>query len=228
VLEVREALPSEYTEVGDLTAGAYLAEGFAGADYAQTLRDVASRAAEAVVLVAVLDGDLVGAVTVATRGGPYAENAEPGDAVMRMLVTDPAARGHGVGTALVQAALDRARQDGCTVMRLSTQEVMKAAHRIYERAGFTRTPERDWRPEPDLLLWTYELPLVYCGFCGEPRSGHRGEPRSGHRGEPGVPHEGHLEPPRYCTRCRRRMVVQVTPSGWTATCVEHGTTEAVT
>lgn len=32
-----------------------------------------------------------------------------------------------------------------------------------------------------------------------------------------------LEPPRYCEACRRRMVVQVVPRGWTATCVEHGT-----
>jgi hypothetical protein len=31
-----------------------------------------------------------------------------------------------------------------------------------------------------------------------------------------------LEPPRYCPQCRRRMVVQVTPVGWTARCVEHG------
>jgi hypothetical protein len=31
-----------------------------------------------------------------------------------------------------------------------------------------------------------------------------------------------LEPPRYCGQCRRRMVVQVTPAGWTARCVEHG------
>jgi hypothetical protein len=31
-----------------------------------------------------------------------------------------------------------------------------------------------------------------------------------------------LEPPRYCARCRRRMIVQVTPTGWTARCVEHG------
>jgi hypothetical protein len=31
-----------------------------------------------------------------------------------------------------------------------------------------------------------------------------------------------LEPPRYCARCRRRMVVQVTPAGWSARCVEHG------
>ncbi len=33
-----------------------------------------------------------------------------------------------------------------------------------------------------------------------------------------------LEPPRFCAHCRRRMVVQVTPRTWTATCVEHGTT----
>jgi hypothetical protein len=31
-----------------------------------------------------------------------------------------------------------------------------------------------------------------------------------------------LEPPRWCRDCRRRMVVQVTPGGWTARCVEHG------
>jgi hypothetical protein len=32
-----------------------------------------------------------------------------------------------------------------------------------------------------------------------------------------------MEPPRYCTACRRRMKVQVTPRGWSATCIEHGT-----
>ena len=32
-----------------------------------------------------------------------------------------------------------------------------------------------------------------------------------------------LDVPRFCTHCRRRMKVQVVPTGWTATCVEHGT-----
>ncbi|WP_092375400.1 hypothetical protein [Micromonospora phaseoli] len=31
-----------------------------------------------------------------------------------------------------------------------------------------------------------------------------------------------LEPPRFCSHCRRRMKVQVLPVGWTAACVEHG------
>jgi hypothetical protein len=48
-------------------------------------------------------------------------------------------------------------------------------------------------------------------------------------GEPGV-HEAcvrarKLEPPRFCPQCRRRMKVQVTPAGWSATCSEHGATD---
>ena len=31
-----------------------------------------------------------------------------------------------------------------------------------------------------------------------------------------------LEPPRYCTYCARRMIVQVSPHGWTARCSRHG------
>jgi hypothetical protein len=31
-----------------------------------------------------------------------------------------------------------------------------------------------------------------------------------------------LEPPRYCPDCRRRLLVQVTPAGWTARCTRHG------
>ena len=56
--------------------------------------------------------------------------------------------------------------------------------------------------------------LTYCGQCGEPAAD-PGHERCATRGE--------LEPPRYCAHCRRRMVVQVVPRGWTARCVEHGT-----
>ncbi|HEX4223464.1 MAG TPA: hypothetical protein VHZ97_13935 [Pseudonocardiaceae bacterium] len=33
-----------------------------------------------------------------------------------------------------------------------------------------------------------------------------------------------VDPPRYCAECARRMVVQVTPAGWTAKCSRHGET----
>lgn len=159
MLEVRSALPAEYAWIGELTASTYLAEGYADEHYAQVLRDVAPRAAAATVLVALLDERLVGSVTLAI-GGPYAEHSDPGDAVIRMLVTSPEARGSGAGTALMTHAIGLARDAGCRMVRLSTQASMAAAHRIYQRLGFTRTPERDWSPVPGVDLLTYELQLA--------------------------------------------------------------------
>lgn len=212
---VRRARPDDHARVAELTAQVYRGEGFSSADYEPALRDVASRASTATVLLAEDDdGALLGAVTVATRGGPWAEQSAPGEAVIRMLVVDPQARGAGVGEALVHGCLDLAREDGCNLVRLSSQEDMTAAHRLYERLGFARTPSFDWSPVPGLHLRTYALPLApHCGQCGEP-----------------LTPEGHatcrraaaLDPPRYCARCRRRMVVQVVPTGWTARCSEHG------
>jgi hypothetical protein len=55
----------------------------------------------------------------------------------------------------------------------------------------------------------------YCGHCGQPDSA--AEDHASCRTRLA------MEPPRFCTACRRRMKVQVTPRGWSATCVEHGT-----
>ena len=213
-LTVRRVRPDEHAAVAELTAGVYRGEGFSSADYEPALRDVASRATSATVLVAV-DGDRVlGAVTVATRGGEWAEQSAPGEAVIRMLVVAPEARGSGAGEALVRACLAAATEDGCTVVRLSSQDDMHAAHRLYERLGFVRTPSFDWSPEPGLQLRTYALPLApWCGQCGQELTA---------EGHAACRRAASLDPPRFCPQCRRRMVVQVTPTGWTARCSEHG------
>ncbi|MCQ9126296.1 hypothetical protein I6H48_11120 [Corynebacterium amycolatum] len=36
-----------------------------------------------------------------------------------------------------------------------------------------------------------------------------------------------LEAPRFCQLCGRRMVVQVRPDGWTASCSRHGEVDSV-
>jgi ribosomal protein S18 acetylase RimI-like enzyme len=158
---VRVARPEEYERVGELAARVFLDDGFLPADhmYLAMLRDAASRAAKAELLVAEDGaGQVVGSVTFATGGSPYSE-AEPGEASFRMLVVDPAARGRGVGEALVRACIERATRAGARVLRLSTLPEMHAAHRLYERLGFTRTPERDWTPVGGVRLRTYALPL---------------------------------------------------------------------
>jgi GNAT superfamily N-acetyltransferase len=158
---IRPARPDEYDAIGELSVRVYLAEGYTRADspYNTVLRDVASRAEKAELMVAVDEADrILGTVTYAGQGSPYAEHvssAEEGS--FRMLVVDPAARGRGVGEALVRWCVDRARDSGARWLRLSTQAGMAAAGRLYLRLGFVRTPERDWSPQPDVDLITYEL-----------------------------------------------------------------------
>jgi ribosomal protein S18 acetylase RimI-like enzyme len=157
---IRSARPDEYERIGELTVRVYLAEGYtrAGSHYLGVLADVAGRAEKAEVVVAVDETDrILGTVTYAGYGSPYAETATaPDEAGFRMLVVDPATRGQGVGDALVRWCIERARQDGARVLRLSTQAGMAAAARLYARLGFVRTPDLDWTPEPDVDLLTYE------------------------------------------------------------------------
>ena len=158
---IRLVRPAEYAQVADLTAGVYVDEGYAEGGYVHVLRDVASRARTADVLVAVRGpgGPVVGAVTLAYGGRDYAEQAVQGETVVRMLVVDPRTRGAGLGEALMQACLDRARAAGCSRVLLSTQASMRAAHRIYARLGFRREPANDWSPEPGVELLGYVLTL---------------------------------------------------------------------
>lgn len=55
--------------------------------------------------------------------------------------------------------------------------------------------------------------MSFCGQCGE---------QVGARAHSRCADLLRMEPPRFCVECRRRMVVQVTPGGWSARCVEHG------
>ena len=156
---IRPARPDEYDEIGELAVRVYLVEGYTRADsrYNTVLRDVAPRAEKAELMVAADDADtILGTVTYAGLGSPYAEHAEsPADAAFRMLVVAPEARGQGVGEALVQWCVERAADSGVRWLRLSTLAGMTAAGRLYLRLGFVRTPERDWSPEPGVELITY-------------------------------------------------------------------------
>ncbi|MET9802320.1 GNAT family N-acetyltransferase [Streptomyces sp. NPDC006368] len=167
-ITIRAVRPEEHGTLGEVTAQAYLGDGllaFGDSDeYLIELRDVARRAAEAEVLVAVGQAEgterVLGGVTFARAGRPWAELARDGEAEIRMLAVAREARRRGAGEALVRACADRARAtEGCRRLVLSSQQAMHAAHRVYERLGFVRTPERDWRPIPGVTLHTYALAL---------------------------------------------------------------------
>jgi predicted N-acetyltransferase YhbS len=160
---IREARPAEYDAVGDVIEAAYRAVNDPKfEDYVDEVRDVARRARDCPVLVAVEEGSgaVLGTVSyVAGPGNPYAEIEREGEAGMRMLAVLPSAQGRGIGPALVTAVVDRARAAGKRGLAINTRPSMVAAHRMYERYGFVRDPARDWEFEPGEWLWTLKLRL---------------------------------------------------------------------
>ena len=54
------------------------------------------------------------------------------------VVVDESARGRGVGEAVTQAMLDRARELGCLTVDLTSRPARDVANRLYQRAGFVK------------------------------------------------------------------------------------------
>jgi GNAT superfamily N-acetyltransferase len=159
-LSVEPARPEDYERIAELTVGVYVDGRLASDGYTPQLADVAGRASRSELLV-VRDaaGRVIGSVAL-VMGGDLAEVTQSDDeAGFRMLVVDPAAQGQGIGQLLVTACLDGARAAGKRRMVISTDPRMTTAHRLYERLGFSRLPERDWSPMPgtDLLVYARDL-----------------------------------------------------------------------
>ncbi len=158
---IRDAQQDEFGEIGDIRVGAYLADGFLSPDsgYAPHLRELGADGSGQVLVAAAADGRLTGTVMLLPwpQGGNLTK--APGEAEIRALAVRPEARGSGIGRALVAAVMALAARQGIRDLLLLTQPEMKAAHRLYEEAGFARLQARDWSPEPGIVLLAYGLRL---------------------------------------------------------------------
>jgi ribosomal protein S18 acetylase RimI-like enzyme len=157
---VRPARAHEVADAGAVTEAAYRAAGLAVGGYVDRLRDAGRRADEAELLVAVdAGGAVLGSVTFCPAGSPWRELARDDEAEIRMLAVRPDAQRLGVGRALTEACVDRARELGFRALVLSTPSVAPAPQRLYESIGFVRDPARDWSPVPGVELFVYVLLL---------------------------------------------------------------------
>jgi GNAT superfamily N-acetyltransferase len=86
--------------------------------------------------------------------------APPAWPEVRLLAVAPAARGQGIGQALMQECMRRARQSGATTLGLHTMDVMQSAMRLYTHMGFQRAPERDFHPAAGVVVKGFALPLA--------------------------------------------------------------------
>ena len=161
-MHLRRARETDHAEVGDLTVAAY-DDFLTGAEdfYIEHLRNAGARDREAELWVAEDEqtGALLGAVTLCPVGSPWREIGTDDEAEFRMLAVSPDARRRGVGAALMELVVRRAREDGAAAIVLSSLAEMTAAHRLYERQGFERVPARDWSPAPDVHLLAFRKEL---------------------------------------------------------------------
>jgi ribosomal protein S18 acetylase RimI-like enzyme len=158
---VRPVHTAELPAVGALTVEAYAADGLLRTTdpYTDHLRDAVTRSREAEVYVAEVAGALAGTVTFCPEGSPWSEVAQPGEGEFRMLAVSPHHRRLGIGAALVGTCLERSMELGYGAVVLSSLPVQRDAHRIYERLGFVRLPERDWSPHEGVDLLAFRLDL---------------------------------------------------------------------
>ena len=84
-----------------------------------------------VLLLARVEGRIVGTVTLVTFRTTTGLRARIED-----VVVDDAARGHGVGAALIEEALRLAQEKGASHVSLTSRSEREAAIRLYERLGF--------------------------------------------------------------------------------------------
>ena len=163
---VRDARPDDRDAIRDLTLSAY-------AEYATIMEPEAwaglSRAVNAALasddrmerIVADDHGTLIGSVLLypaaARAYGDLASEANSPE--LRLLAVAHEARGRGVGRALVDECIRRARLVGAPALGLHTSKSMATAMQLYERMGFERAPELDFQPPGAEVVWGFKLPL---------------------------------------------------------------------
>jgi ribosomal protein S18 acetylase RimI-like enzyme len=153
---IRPVCTTELAAVGQLRVETYRADRYLTetSSYTEILRDLGADGTGQ-VLVAV-DGDgIVGTVMLVTS----AEHGEiidsSGEAEMRALAVAPHVRGRGIGRALIAAVTKLAHDRGVHHLLLLTRIEMRAAQRLYGKAGFRRLPDRDWTPAPGISLLAF-------------------------------------------------------------------------
>jgi putative acetyltransferase len=134
---IRVAAPADATGIAAVLREAfveyeasYTAEALAATTLAG--EQIRSRMEEGPVWVAVLDGVLVGTVSVVPRGESL---------YVRGMAVLPLARGRRLGEALLRQVEEFAAAHGHTRLYLSTTPFLSRAIQLYERAGFRRSHE---------------------------------------------------------------------------------------
>lgn len=165
-IHLRDARPDERPAITSLTMAAYaehaqVMEPAAWALLEQVLRNTLASNPPGEWIVAERAGALAGSVLLSPPvAGAYGGEVDQIDwPEVRLLAVDPAARGQGIGQALMDECVARARAAGYTTLGLHSSASLRAALRMYERMGFVRAPAYDFQPPGAELVMAFRLQL---------------------------------------------------------------------
>lgn len=157
---IRTAQDDEYDTIASLIVDAYAEYAArmspdAWSTFASEIANVRGRKDDAELLVAEDNGQIVGSVTMFSgwRG------TQQGTAGVRLLAVPPENRGSGVGRALMEACVERARSNKLRRLILTTTQEMAVLRDLTERMGFHREPALDHEPAPGVRYEGYALEL---------------------------------------------------------------------
>ena len=155
MFRLRDYLPEDAEQVNGIAVKAF--QQFEGQysdwdEFIQGVGNMSKLAKSGEIIVAESKEELVGAVCyIGPNIKKYYFPAE--SPCIRMLVVDPNARGMGIGRALTQECINRAKRDQAPHIALHTSPVMNVALPLYLRMGFEK--EADIEPIRGVPYATY-------------------------------------------------------------------------
>jgi ribosomal protein S18 acetylase RimI-like enzyme len=159
MMTIREAVTKlDWERALTVLHAVYAGEAFATWERVQEMMTRARLEGQGAFLIAV-DGHehVLGATLLLAPGSGLHQVARAGEREFRMLAVAKEARNRGVGEALVQACIARSQAAQARGLVLWTQPSMTAAHRLYERLGFVRVPERDQHDPRGFIRLVYAV-----------------------------------------------------------------------
>lgn len=161
-LVIRLARPEDDAAIGEVLVQGYVTayaqkmpEVVVGEQRRRDLRAVAEKRAIATVLVAELDGQVVGTVAIFKPGAKTSEAWLPNAADLRHLATDPSVQGRGYATPLLDEAERIARDEwGVSAICLHVRKGNRGVARLYQARGYVRDSKGDL-DYPEVSLEAY-------------------------------------------------------------------------
>jgi len=158
MFSIREALISEYKQIGQLRFDVYQPYFKPGTNIGKRKKDLfelEKDAVDATILVVVVQDQIVATGCIDLVSNPKYPEFPKNSAYVTHIAVHPDFRRKGIATALIREMCKLAAKAGYTSLVLRTADNMLAAQKTYPNLGFTRQPEMDYKyPHTNLMAYT--------------------------------------------------------------------------